>query len=255
MTKELNGLKINYICEGEGDPVLLLHGWGANIGLFADLIALLSKKYKVLALDMPGHGESQEPPEAWEVDDYVDFVLDFLKDYEFEKITLLGHSFGGRVIIKMCARELPFSVEKVILVDAAGVKPEKTPLRRAKEGVYSAVKHVVKKDTMEKIFPHLMESMRRRNGSADYNAASPVMRETLVKVVNEDLCDLMPCVKCPTLLIWGTADTATPLSDGQTMEKLMPESALVTFEGAGHFSFLEQPQRFLRVIASFMNIQ
>ena len=254
MTKELNGLRINYICEGEGALVLLLHGWGANIDLFADTIALLSQKYRVLALDLPGHGQSQEPPKAWDVDAYVDFVLDFLKDYEFDSITLLGHSFGGRVIIKLCARALPFTVEKVILVDSAGVKPEKTALRRAKEGVYSAVKHVVSKDKMEKVFPHLMESMRRRNGSADYNAASPVMRETLVKVVNEDLCDLMPCVKCPALLIWGTADTATPLSDGQTMEKLMPESALVTFEGAGHFSFLEQPQRFLRVIASFMNI-
>ena len=91
-------------------------------------------------------------------------------------------------------------------------------------------------------------------GSADYNAASPVMRQTLVKVVNEDLCELMPHITCPTLLIWGTADTATPLSDAVKMNSLMPESAIVKLEGAGHFSFLDQQPRFLRILASFLNV-
>ena len=106
-----------------------------------------------------------------------------------------------------------------------------------------------------KLFPDALENLRKRNGSADYNAASPIMRQTLVRVVNEDLCHLMPNVKAPTLLCWGTLDDATPLSDGETMEKLMPEAALVKFEGAGHYSFLECQAQFLRVLASFMNIQ
>ena len=116
MNKTVKGLNINYICEGEGDLVLLLHGWGSNITLFRGMIDTLKTQYKVLAMDMPGFGESEEPKEPWCVDDYVDFVLEFLKDYNFDKITLLGHSFGGRVIIKLCSRELPFEVEKVIMV-------------------------------------------------------------------------------------------------------------------------------------------
>ena len=142
MNKTVKGLNINYICEGEGDLVLLLHGWGSNIKLFEATINVLKTKYKVLAMDMPGFGESEEPKEPWDVDDYVDFVLEFLKDYEFDKITLLGHSFGGRVIIKLCSRDLPFEVEKTILVDAAGVKPKKSLKQKIKEKIYKLTKWI-----------------------------------------------------------------------------------------------------------------
>ena len=96
-------MKINYEQKGSGELVVLLHGWGSNIKLFANLIDLLSVKYTVIAMDMPGFGESDEPPSAWCVDDYVDFVADFLREIAApEEVTLLGHSFGGRVIIKIC---------------------------------------------------------------------------------------------------------------------------------------------------------
>lgn len=254
MIKKVCDLNINYIEKGEGELVLLLHGWGSNITLFESMINVLSQKYKVLAMDMPGFGESQEPSEAWDVDCYTDFVLEFLKDYDFSKITLLGHSFGGRVIIKLCSRELPFEVEKVILVDSAGVMPEKTASQKMKQKAYKMTKKIYSSSAVQKLFPDALENLRRKNGSADYNAASPIMRQTLVKVVNEDLCHLMPNVKCPALLIWGKNDDATPLSDGEKMEKLMPEAALVSFDNAGHYSFLDQQVLFNRVLASFMNI-
>ena len=254
MNKTVMGLNINYTERGEGDLVVLLHGWGSNITLFEQSIAILERKYKVIAMDMPGFGESEEPKEPWDVDNYVDFVLEFLKDYNPSKITVLGHSFGGRVIIKMCSRELPFEIQKVILVDAAGVKPKKTLKQKTKQKIYKATKSIYSSDMVQKMFPDALENLRKRNGSADYNAASPVMRQTLVKVVNEDLCHLMPNVKAPTLLVWGTLDDATPLSDALIMEKLMPEAGLVKFEGAGHYSFLECAPQFGRVLASFMKI-
>ena len=254
MNKTVMGLNINYIERGEGDLVVLLHGWGSNITLFEQSVAILERKYKVVAMDMPGFGESEEPKEPWDVDNYVDFVLEFLKDYNPSKITVLGQSFGGRVIIKMCSRELPFEIQKVILVDAAGVKPKKTLKQKTKQKIYKATKSIYSSDMVQKMFPDALENLRKRNGSADYNAASPVMRQTLVKVVNEDLCHLMPNVKAPTLLVWGTLDDATPLSDALLMEKLMPEAGLVKFEGAGHYSFLECAAQFGRVLASFMNI-
>ncbi len=255
MTKTVKGLNINYTCCGEGDLVLLLHGWGSNITLFQNMIEILERKYKVIAMDMPGFGESEEPKEPWCVDDYVDFVLEFLKDYDFEKLTVLGHSFGGRVIIKMCSRELPFEIEKVILVDSAGVKPKKTAKQKAKQNIYKATKSIYSSAVVQKLFPEALENLRQKNGSADYNAASPIMRQTLVKVVNEDLTELMPNVTAPTLLVWGTLDDATPLSDAKIMESLMPQAGLVTFEGAGHYSFLERSVQFGRVLASFMNIE
>ena len=141
MRKNFNGLNINYILEGEGQLVVLLHGWGSNIKLFDNLVQLLSTKYRVLAMDMPGFGESDEPPEVWDVDKYTDFVTGFVKEFSDEKVIFLGHSFGGRVIIKLFSREeLPFEIEKVILVDSAGVKPKKTFKQKAKQFFYKIMK-------------------------------------------------------------------------------------------------------------------
>lgn len=254
MFRTIDSLNINYLEQGEGELVVLLHGWGSNITLFNHTVSVLSKKYKVVAMDMPGFGESDEPKEPWCVDDYVDFVLKFIESYSPKKVTLLGHSFGGRVIIKMCSRALPFEIDKIILVDSAGVKPKKTFKQKVKQNIYKATKNIYSSSAVQKMFPDALENLRKKNGSADYNAASPMMRQTLVKVVEEDLTELMPNVKAPTLLIWGTLDDATPLSDAKLMEKLMPEAGLVTFEGAGHYSFLECQAQYGRVLASFMKI-
>ena len=255
MNTTINGLNINYIDEGNGPLLIMLHGWGSNIELFKGVINFAKKKYHVVAMDMPGFGKSDEPAESMNVDDYVDFVLEFMKDFPTERLILLGHSFGGRVIIKLASRETPFEMEKVILVDAAGVKPKKTFRQKLRQRLFKIGKRILSLGFVKKLFPNALENLRKRSGSADYNAASPVMRQTLVRVVNEDLCDLMPNVKCPTLLIWGENDDATPLSDGQTMERLMPESALVPIKNAGHYSFLEQPGLFLRILASFLNLE
>lgn len=255
MIKEINGVKINYVCQGEGDLVLLLHGWGANLTLWNATINLLSQKYKVLALDFAGFGESEEPPEAWDVDQYTKMTLEFLKDFEFDKISLFAHSFGGRVVIKLCSmNDLPFKIEKTVLIDIAGVKPEKSDKQKRKEKMYKMTKKVLLSKPVKTVAPNALENLQNKSGSADYRAASPIMRQSLVKVVNEDLTHLMPNVNMPTLLIWGTADTATPVSDGRLMEKLMPEAALIEFEGAGHYSFLDHADRYLRIVASFMKI-
>lgn len=255
MYKTVNNIKINYEQKGSGDLIVLLHGWGSNIKLFANLIDLLSRKYTVVAMDMPGFGESQEPPSAWCVDDYVNFVIDFLKDYNTKQIMLLGHSFGGRVIIKLNSRkDLPFEVTKVILVDSAGILPPKSNKKSFRTYYYKAGKAFLSNKLVQKIAPDALENFRKKMGSADYAAASPLMRQVLVKVVNEDLEPLLPNIKCPTLLVWGVNDTATPLSDGEKMEKLIPDAGLVKLENAGHYSFLEQQFTFNRVMCSFMKI-
>ncbi len=256
MRKTVNGIGINYEQKGSGELVVLLHGWGSNIKLFANLIDLLSAKYTVVAMDMPGFGESEEPKTPWCVDDYVQFVIDFLKDYDTKEVTLLGHSFGGRVIIKMHSREsLPFKVKKVILVDSAGIMPPKSNKKSWRTRYYKMGKTVLSTKLVQKLAPDALENFRKKMGSADYAAASPMMRQVMVKVVNEDLEPYLPNIKCPTLLVWGVNDTATPISDGEKMEKLIPDAGLVRLENAGHYSFLEQQFTFNRVMCSFMNIE
>ena len=256
LIKTVNGLKINYEEKGEGDLIVLLHGWGSNITLFANMMELLSKKYKVVAMDMPGFGKSDEPKEVWDVSSYVQFVIDFLKDYDTKEVMLLGHSFGGRVIIKMHSRDdLPFKVTKVSLVDSAGIMPPKANKKSWRTRYYKLGRTVLSWGIVKKIFPDALENFRKKMGSADYAAASPMMRQVMVKVVNEDLEPYLPNIKAPTLLVWGVNDTATPLSDGEKMEKLIPDAGLVKLENAGHYSFLEQQFTFNRVMCSFMKIE
>jgi len=249
MTITIDNQTIFYEEQGCGPAVLLLHGWGTDGTLFAPLMNLLSGKYRVLAPDFPGFGKSPEPPSPWRVDDYADLVLGFLSALGIAECALLGHSFGGRVILKLCARRLKTPrFTKVILVGAAGIQHAADQKASGRAKRYQLAKKILRP------FPGLMEAARNHYGSEDYRAASPMMRQVLVNTVNEDLAGLLPLIKQETLLIWGRGDEQTPLSDGQLMEKKMPGAGLVILENAGHYAFIEQQAQFLRVMASFMGI-
>ena len=234
----VDSLKINYMDKGSGELVVLLHGWGSNIELFENMSELLARKYHVVAPDMPGFGLSDEPKEPWRVDDYVDFVLNFLEPFAPKK----------------ASHDLPFEIEKVILVDSAGVKPKKTAAQKIRQRNYKIGRKILETAPVKALFPDALEEFRRSHGSADYNSATPVMRQTLVNTVNEDLVEYMPNMKMPVLLVWGENDDATPLSDAKLMEQLMPDAGLVTLKNCGHYSFLEQQFTFNKVLASFMEI-
>lgn len=255
MDIDVNGIKLHYIDEGEGEAVLLLHGWGAKAELYRPVISALNTKMRVIAPDMPGVGQTQDPPCAWCVDDYLDLIISFIKIMGLKRLSLIGHSFGGRVIIKMMSREdLPFSVDKIVLMDAAGIRPELSMKKRIKQRIYKISKWVLNIGIVKWFYPDALENLRNRNGSADYNSATPVMRATLVRVVNEDLTHLIHNIDRPTLLIWGTEDTATPFSHAQRMNELIPDSGIVAIKGAGHFAYAEQPQTVRMALTSFFGL-
>jgi Predicted hydrolases or acyltransferases (alpha/beta hydrolase superfamily) len=251
----IHGLNVNYYDKGSGNVILFLHGWGSHFMLFGDILDSLTSHYRVLALDFPGCGGTPEPPQAWTLDDYCDFVTAFLQERGVERVILLGHSHGGRVSIQLAARAaLPFAITKLILVDSAGVRAKRTTAQKSRTAVYKTVRNLLSVRWVEEQFPEALEAWRARHGSADYNAASPIMRETLVNMVNMDLTHLMPLIGQPVLLIWGERDDATPLSDAKTMERLFPDAGLVVLPGAGHYSFLEQKYTFMRVLDSFLGV-
>ncbi len=259
MKKIIDNIEVNFDLRGEdngGDTlVVLLHGWGSNIKLFDNLLNLVSVRFPVVALDMPGFGDTSEPAEPWDVGNYTDFVIKFIDSFNFKKIILLGHSFGGRVIIKMLTeRKTDFEVLKIILVDSAGIKPKKTFKQKLRQRIFKIGKAIFTFKPVSNLFPDAIDNWRKKFGSADYNNASEIMKITLVKTVNEDLTENLSRITQDTLLIWGDNDTATPISDGRLMEKLIKNSGLVTLHGAGHYSFLEQQFTFNRVIASYLDI-
>lgn len=244
MIARIDDIPVNYIDEGEGDAILLLHGWGSNITLFDGIIKLLSPGYRLIAPDMPGFGRTPEPPQAWCVDDYVDFIIKFIDFLKLEEFSVIVHSFGGRVLFKLNARKpRRYVINKAVLIDCAGIMPKKTLKQKAGLKMYKLARSVMSNKVLHFLYPDAVENMRKKRGSADYNNATPTMRKTLVKVVNEDLVQLVPEIKCPTLIVWGDMDTATPIGDARMMEKLIPDAGLVICEGAGHYSFLEQPAK------------
>ncbi len=241
--------------KGSGDIVLMLHGWGSKKELFSNIIDVVSEKYRVIAPDFPGFGETEEPREVWAVDDFVNWTLSFISLFNAEKLILLGHSFGGRVVIKMASRkELPFTVEKMILTGSAGILPKRTLSYKLRVAMYKLGKKILSLPPVKALFPNALENMQKKRGSADYQSASGIMRGCLVKVVNEDLKEYLPKLTPPTLLIWGTEDDATPLSDGELMERLIPDAGLVKLRGAGHYSWLNDPYTFIAVLKSFLNV-
>ena len=175
----IDGLNINYIDSGDKNSenaILLLHGWGSNITLFQKMIDMLSPHMRVVAPDMPGFGESDEPNEPWNVDNYVWFIEKFCKMVSLENPIVLGHSFGGRVIIKSVTGDKPtMNPPKIILTDSAGIKPKQSLKSKVNTKIYKMGRSVMSTAPMKKLFPDAVENMRNKRGSADYRAASPVM--------------------------------------------------------------------------------
>ena len=204
----------------------------------------------MINVDFAGFGQSEEPTEVWGVEEYTRSVEALAKEEGIENPILVGHSFGGRVSIVFASRN---NTRKIILTDAAGVKPKRSLTYYRKIYTYKLLKRLAPIFLGKERAQQLIEKRRAKAGSSDYNNASPRMRAILSKVVNEDLCHLMPKISAPTLLFWGENDTATPLSDAKRMEKLIPDAGLVTVAGAGHYAFLENTPLFLRVVESFLS--
>jgi len=251
----VNGLNIEYSDRGEGENVVILHGWCTEKEPYIPLSDVVSEGYRAIAPDLPGFGGSDEPSEPWDVDRFADTICEFIKALGLDRVTLMGHSYGGRVIIKLASRDsLPFEITRIILVDSAGVLPKRGMDYKIKVATYKIGKKIMLSPPMKKLFPKAVENWQSKQGSSDYSKASPIMRGCLVKAVNEDLTPLFEKIKQEVLLIWGTADDATPLSDALLMEKLMPDAGLVKIEGAGHFSWLDNPPLFNAVIRSYLKI-
>ena len=248
----IDGLKIEYTEQGSGIPVLLLHGWGSSFDVYKGVMAALGDRCRLVAVNFPGCGKSETMPEPWNLDDYCDFVLKFMAAVGLENPIMIGHSHGGRVILKMTATKL-VTPPKIVLLDAAGLIPKKTFKQKWRAKSFKAIKKVLMLPGIRNHSAGLLDKARKHYGSADYNAAPEVLRKTMVSLVNTDLRDILPNISCPSLLIWGENDTATPLADAKLIEQLIPDAGLCVIEGTGHYSFCERPAQAHAILRSFIH--
>ena len=144
MKTEVGGISVYYEDYGSKDApaVLVLPGWMAKASLYRVIADALSEKYRVILPDMPGFsGDTPEPPEAWDLDGFVDFTIKFIESMGLHSLTLMGHSFGGRIIIKMMGRaDLPFKTERIVLIDAAGIRHELSDKAKRKQKLFKLAK-------------------------------------------------------------------------------------------------------------------
>ncbi len=256
MNITIDGYNINYKITGPADAektAVILQGWGTGMDLYDFAAGCINDGYRVVQFDFPGFGESDEPREPWRPADYADFFCSLMEALDIREAVLIGHSYGGRVIFKLAGREdLPFEISRIVLIDSAGVMPERSAAQKRRVKRYKIMRNFLTSKPVHAMFPEVIDYWMSQQGSDDYRNSSPMMKKCLVMAVNEDQKAEMPDVKQDTLLIWGDLDDATPIGDAKIMEELIPEAALVVLEGTGHYSFLEKPQQFRGVIRSYL---
>lgn len=241
MKINIKNIDINYIQYGEGKKdIVLLHGWGQNIAMMMPLGDPLSKEYRITILDLPGFGESMEPKEAWTIYQYCDLLEEFLLQLKIKNPIIMGHSFGGRISICYAASH---KVDKLILFGSPCIRKDTKVSKKVK---------LLK--TLKKVpgLNQLSEFAKNYIGSRDYKAASPIMRQVLVKVVNEDLSECAKKIEAPTLLIWGQLDTEAPVEEAKELETLMKDAGLIVFPYCTHYAYLENLPQVIRILKEFL---
>ena len=238
MIKKVKDLNINYIQYGEGEDIILLHGWGQNIKMMDPVGQNLEDKFRITILDLPGFGSSETPKFAYTINDYTELLHDFLESLNIKKPTLIGHSFGGRIAINYSAI---YPVNKLVLFGSPFIVREKKGL---KVKILKSLKKI-------KILDGFAEKVKKHIGSEDYKAANGIMREILVQTVNTDLSESAKKINVPTLLIWGENDEAVPIDEAKLLENTISESALIVLPGT-HYCYLENLGRVISILEHFL---
>lgn len=249
-------LEIAYQKLGTGKPLVILHGWGTSGRVMMPLAKSLSDLRTCYVLDLPGFGDSSPPDSAWAIDDYTDMVQAFIEELNLRKTDLLVHSFGGRITLKLCAREAGKElVDKVLITGGAGMKPKRSAKFYFKKYMAKTLKapfQLLPVQARDKALKKLRSTKLWKSlGSSDYQELSGVMRETFVKSVTEHLEPCLPKIPHEVLLLWGRDDEATPLYQGERMEKGIKNAALVTIDNAGHYAFLDRRKHFVSIARAF----
>lgn len=225
---------------GEGQiNLIFLHGWGAGKASFAWLGDYLVG-YALHFASLDGFDQTT-PPKDPTIAGYASRLKTYIENNRLKNVILVGHSFGGRIAIEYCSNN---STKGLVLVDSAGIKPKFSFKKLLSVLKYKWTKKLVKLGLLNK-------SKLNKFGSSDYRAASDEMKKVLFSAVNYNQKRLLKRINAKTLIVWGKNDKETPTYMAKQMQKHIKNSDLVFLEG-GHFSFLDEPYKFCKVIEYFV---
>ena len=232
MLRAYAGGRIFGVASGTGPArVLALHGWGRASKDFAAVLDGLD----AVALDLPGFGATPPPPEPWGAAEYAAAIVPVVAELQ-PPVVVLGHSFGGRVAVHLAA-DRPELVAGLVLTGAPLLRRPGVTARRPALG-YRVGRWLHRRGVLGEA---RMEVLRQRYGSADYRAASGVMRAVHVRAVNETYEAQLAAVACPVELVWGDDDAEVPLDVAREAARLLPAAHLEVVPGAGHHTPLTAP--------------
>jgi len=251
----IDNLKVNYKIAGQGEPVLIIHGWGGSSDSWVKVQENIAKNnFKVVCPDLPGFGKSPNPPVSWGIDDYINFISDFVKEVGLEKFFLVGHSFGGGLATKFTAL-YPKKVKALVLCDAAVVRSNKK-LNFRQKVAYALTKnsYAIFSNSFFKrtVYPWAQKVVYKIAGTHDYYLAKGTMKETFQKISSEDLSKFAIQIKVPTLVIWGRQDKTLPIEDGIALKRLIPNSKAEFLEDVDHSPHRKKPEELSNIIINFI---
>ena len=227
--------KVFYKTVGNGNNIILfLHGWGGSIKSFEFVSKNLDDNYKLLFIDFPPFGKSEEPKIPYTIYDYENIVIKLLDKENVKKPIIVGHSFGGRVAILLASHGF---AEKIVLVDSAGLKPKRHINYYFKIYKYKLLKKM---------------GIKTNSGSKDYKSLTPICKKTFVNIVNTNLENYAKNIDVPTLIFWGEKDKETPMYMAKKLNKIIKNSELVIIKNAGHFSYLDDYNTFIYTLKYFI---
>lgn len=230
---------INSVRYGDkGDVVLMMHGWGLNLDSMRILGELLGKWNQVIIVDLPGFGKSPKPDADWDTIQYAERMAKYIDEQNISPAHLIGHSFGGRVAIRMASR-FPDRVKSVVLINAHGLQRQLTGKRKWKSMRTKFLSKTCK--FIDGIFGTkiYLNWFTPKFGSSDYLNAGP-MKNIMVKAVTEDVTPDAQKVQAPTFMLYGEKDDETPVEFGQRYKALIKNSQLVVLPGKDHFPFMDE---------------
>ena len=200
----------------------------------------LEKNNRIIIVDLPGFGESNEPYSIWTMYDYAECIDELLKSLKIDNPILIGHSFGGKISLIYASK---YKVKKLVLFGS----PYKKEIKKL-----STKTKILKKLKRVPLLNKLEGFAKKHIGSRDYKNASEFMRKILVEHVNLDITEDVKRIKCPTLLVWGTMDTEVNIEEAYELEKLIPDAGVVVYEGCTHYAYLERLPQTVKVIKNFI---
>ena len=250
-------IKIRYIEEGgSNDNILLIHGLGGVAERWSSVIPLLSKKYHVIAPDLPGYGYSDKPSIDYTPEFFSKFVFDFLDKLGISKTSMVGTSLGGQIVAE-CAITQNKVIEKIVLVSPAGTMKSPTPTLDA----YSMAALYPSYDTVKTAYEMMTGSEKVTTESIDNfikrmtqpNAKMAFMSTILALKNAPSITDRLSDIAVSTLLIWGKRDTMIPVKYANDFVSSIKNCQLEIMENCGHTPHIEEPVKFSQNVLNFLN--